>query len=180
MLVSHGLSKLVAPATFWSALGDWLDATSQSQLWPALDLLADNIVGFVRAIRWNEPFIVTLLLFYALLGYSLFRARHSVRGLSILFLLACALVAAAKPLNSLGHYHWHRFATQDYFDAQGTFAAFLYAFPLLAGAHVALWRMSMLTLRRVMRRARQRSRPTRSPAEADHHTVSAAPTNNIR
>ena len=180
MLVSHRLSQLVAPANFWSALGDWLDATCKSQLWPALDLLADNIVGFVRAIRWNEPFIVTLLLFHALSGYSLFRARHSVRGLSVLFLLACALVAVAKPLNRLGHRHWRRFATQDYFDAQGTFAAFLYAFPLLAGAHVALWRASMLTLRRVMRRARQRPRPTRSPAGTDHHAVPAAPTSNFR
>lgn len=140
---------------FWTALGpsDLFEHVRFSA-----DRLMDVSVGFFKAIRWSEPFIVSLLCFHAGWFRFVIWARRRSRFLAVLFFVTCGLVAMSKPLNRLGQRTWFHFATQNYFDENGTFVAFLYAFPLLISAHIIMWMGSVQVIRWALRRERLRNR----------------------
>lgn len=83
---------------------------------------AGGLMGdFIDTVRWTEPFIISLLVMQLsvfTLAYVT-RRRHSVQFALMIVLTAITLLC--EQLNDIGHRHWRKFASQDYFDRQGLF-----------------------------------------------------------
>mmetsp|Transcript_19839 Transcript_19839/g.62458 ORF Transcript_19839/g.62458 Transcript_19839/m.62458 type:complete len:186 (+) Transcript_19839:1176-1733(+) len=94
--------------------------------------LRDHLEAFATAINWKEPWIRALLATHATLWVTFVLTRRWHYFQFALFILITALVATAEPLNTYCRDRWRVFATQNYFDEHGVFAAVLYSGPLLA------------------------------------------------
>mmetsp|Transcript_25753 Transcript_25753/g.102800 ORF Transcript_25753/g.102800 Transcript_25753/m.102800 type:complete len:173 (-) Transcript_25753:53-571(-) len=99
----------------------------------------EHFEAFAAAIRWHEPFILALGGLHLTLWLLFVGTRRRPTPQGALFLVLTALVAAAERLNTVGARHWRRFATQNYFDEHGVFAAAMYAGPMLALGFVMLF-----------------------------------------
>jgi hypothetical protein len=91
----------------------------------------EQLMGFVSAINWREPWIVTLCcteLFLVLL--VLFTRKHTTFQ-ACLFVVLGLLVYCAKYINAYCEKNWELFATQPYFDNQGLFISAMVSGPLL-------------------------------------------------
>lgn len=111
-----------------AVLGDILSSQRGPQT------LREHMSAFTSAIRWKEPFVLTLLSFDSimlLLTIYLIR-RNSFVGRIIIF---CIMAAISRLLPFLNHYlsdHWEELhITQNYFDPSGTFLAIMLSAPLL-------------------------------------------------
>lgn len=111
-----------------AVLGDILSSQRGPQT------LMEHISAFKSAIRWKEPFVLTLLSFdiiLLLLTIYLIR-RNSFFGRVVIF---CIMAAISRLLPSLNNYlsdHWEELhITQNYFDPSGTFLAIMLSAPLL-------------------------------------------------
>mmetsp|Transcript_2446 Transcript_2446/g.4453 ORF Transcript_2446/g.4453 Transcript_2446/m.4453 type:complete len:192 (+) Transcript_2446:73-648(+) len=87
--------------------------------------------AFSSAVDWSESWLRGLLCFHAILFLIVLFTRKNTAIQSILFLYICFLVLMAEYINSFCAQHWESFATQNYFDTHGSFAAVVYAAPLL-------------------------------------------------
>lgn len=94
--------------------------------------LLENLEAFATAVDWRETWIRGLVGGHVALWlvFGLTRRRHNCQV--ALFMVIVALVASAERLNTYGREHWEEFATQNYFDERGVFAAVLFCAPLLA------------------------------------------------
>lgn len=91
----------------------------------------DQVLAFVHAIDWTEPWIITLLATHAtlLLLVLLTRKRETLQfGI---FIAGVLLVWSAEYLNAWGAIHWRRFSKQDYFDKSGLFVSVVFSGPIL-------------------------------------------------
>ncbi|KAJ8602732.1 hypothetical protein CTAYLR_003796 [Chrysophaeum taylorii] len=119
-----------------SSFGEMLEGVQQSifdlaKNGPVPETLRENIDAFLTAINWREPLLRGILAMHVLLWTTFVLSRKIFSLQCGLFLVIIALVAAAEPLNTLGRKRWREFASQDYFDRQGVFAASVYCTPLL-------------------------------------------------
>ena len=87
--------------------------------------------AFTAAIDWSERWIQMLLGFEVVLFIIVIVFRNSYEFQSVLFFVICLLVAFSERINTFCAEHWRLFATQNYFDAHGTFAVTLFSGPLL-------------------------------------------------
>jgi hypothetical protein len=102
----------------------------------------EMITGFYHAVRWTEPWVAGLLCFHVAYFALVVATRRHQNTQFALFLVTCAAVYAAKPLNGYLHLHWRRLGfTQDYFDPRGVFMSSLYSGPLLVVALLQLVRL---------------------------------------
>uniref|UniRef100_A0A7S0VAA5 Transmembrane protein 18 n=1 Tax=Polytomella parva TaxID=51329 RepID=A0A7S0VAA5_9CHLO len=88
-------------------------------------------MGFIHAVDWKEPWIILTLVLVAscfMIAITT-RKRTDIQGL--LFTICMAIVFMGERLNALGHRHWEKFSTQDYFDPRGVFFSAVLAGPLL-------------------------------------------------
>eukprot|EP00920_Eleutheroschizon_duboscqi_P002639 GHVT01006191.1.p1 GENE.GHVT01006191.1~~GHVT01006191.1.p1 ORF type:complete len:228 (+),score=65.85 GHVT01006191.1:134-817(+) len=102
-----------------------------------------------EAVDLQEPLVVFLFLFHFLLWTAAAWAIRNGRRncLAAIFLLAGALVLGSKSINQFCSYRWEQFSSQNYFDEQGSFAAFFWAFPLLSLMLVLLVNLLLLASR---------------------------------
>lgn len=98
----------------------------------------EAVRDFVQTVNWREPFILGLLLAQCALWTLAAVTRRSDVLQFLLVALLCGGTLFAKRLNALGRANWEHFATQDYFDKNGTFLLIfvLAPFVLLANAIV--------------------------------------------
>jgi len=92
----------------------------------------EHLEAFSTAIKWSEWWIRAILGMHVFLWCAFFLFRKWPRVQSVLFFAVVGLVGSAERLNSLGAKHWRSFATQNYFDERGVFAASVFCAPLLA------------------------------------------------
>lgn len=84
-------------------------------------LPADVLSDFIQSVTWREPFILALLGTHVVLWVFAVHARRSDVAQFILVAMLCGIALNARRLNAFGKANWDRFATQDYFDSNGTF-----------------------------------------------------------
>lgn len=87
--------------------------------------------AFYAAVNWTETWIRALLTFHIVIFSIVVLARKSETAQTLLFFLVCGLIFLSEYLNSYCSIHWQEFATQNYFDNHGVFAATVYSGPLL-------------------------------------------------
>jgi len=158
------------------SLGDFIDGISASVLAGAAanstgapEGLRENALAFYHAVDWRERWIQGILVAHAATWAVFFAFRRSVEVQTGLFFGVCACVAAAERLNALGRAHWQTFATQNYFDERGVFAATVFCGPLLALAFCMLLNFVSLAaalLVDVKRRELKKHRADRADADA--------------
>jgi hypothetical protein len=111
-----------------AVLGDILSSQRGPQT------IREHISAFTSAIRWNEPFVLTLLsldLTLLLLTIYLIR-RNSLVGRIIIFCIMASISRLLPFLNRYLSVHWEELhITQNYFDPSGTFLAIMLSAPLL-------------------------------------------------
>ncbi|EFJ44547.1 hypothetical protein VOLCADRAFT_64706 [Volvox carteri f. nagariensis] len=87
--------------------------------------------GFLHAIDWREPWIVSILAFHVLtLVIALVTRKRGAVQLFV-FVLAGGVIFNAERLNKLGAQHWEKFAGQNYFDSTGVFMSAVVSGPQL-------------------------------------------------
>ena len=89
------------------------------------------VVAFTSAVDWSETWLRGLACFHIILLLIVIMTRHDATIQSGLFLYICFLVFLAEYLNDFCANNWESFASQNYFDKNGIFAAVVYAGPLL-------------------------------------------------
>lgn len=92
--------------------------------------------SFIRAIDWDEPFIIGLGLFHCLTFVFLIATRRSPTFLISNFLFLTVAVLSASSINS--YLARHPPTKQNYFDANGVWITAVYAFPLLINMIISL------------------------------------------
>jgi uncharacterized membrane protein YciS (DUF1049 family) len=101
----------------------------------------EHFDAFRHAITWTEPFIVGLIVFHVVIFLSCLyvsRRNHTLGPRLVLMTFIAVTVKSAERLNHWAAAHWQQFATQNYFDARGIFAATLLCAPLLFDSFVML------------------------------------------
>ena len=91
----------------------------------------EHVRGFVHAVDWSERWIQGLLAAQAAVFVAVLATRRSVRAQLVLFAVCGGAIYLAERLNALAGVHWESFASQNYFDKQGVFAAAMLSGPLL-------------------------------------------------
>jgi transmembrane protein 18 len=91
----------------------------------------DHWNAFRSAIDWSERWIQGLLGFHVILFLLVILTRKNADAQTIIFLFVCVMTFMAERINNYCAANWSSFATQNYFDAHGTFAGMLYSGPLL-------------------------------------------------
>ena len=112
--------------------------------WSFLDSLLFTLYlcsAFSSAVDWTENWLRGLLCFHVILFVIVVLTRKNTTIQSMLFLYICFLVLLAEYLNTFCAENWESFSTQNYFDTHGSFAAVVYAAPLLV---IALLQMVIL------------------------------------
>ncbi|KAK9909857.1 hypothetical protein WJX75_008468 [Coccomyxa subellipsoidea] len=107
------------------------EASKHAGIWESLQ-------AFAAAVDWQEPWLIGLLAFQALLLGSVIVFRKSWNYNLIVLILAAGTVYNAQRLNKLLGEHWRIFAGQPYFDDQGVFISAVVSAPLLFTMFVQL------------------------------------------
>lgn len=98
---------------------------------------------FFEPVNWREPFIVVIVMSHCILWTLAFFTR---RNDALQFCLVAALSGAtfgARRLNKAGREHWPLFASQNYFDTNGTFMLIFVLAPFVILANVIVVRDSI-------------------------------------
>ena len=94
----------------------------------------EHLQAFKSAVRWSEPFVVSLLAFQVVMFLLCVWIARPNRGTAvrIAFMVTIGIIVrSSEYLNRLGAERWESFATQDYFDKQGVFVLTFLSGPLL-------------------------------------------------
>ncbi|BAF22690.1 uncharacterized protein [Oryza sativa Japonica Group] len=94
---------------------------------PALD----SFLGFFHAVDWKEPWLISMLIFHAILLLVTIISRRNVNFQLILSALTFSGVFLAERINTFLGQHWKSFSSQNYFDPQGLFISVVWSGPLL-------------------------------------------------
>ena len=124
-----------------------------------------DVMGFVHAINWREPWLRGLGAFHLLVWVIVIATRHSHNLQMVCLLSVLGLTYASERINRLVASRWQEFAGQNYFDKRGVFTAVMLCLPLLCGARA--WRSRPPRRRRRApppAAARRAPRPDPSPA----------------
>ncbi|KAF5837086.1 transmembrane protein 18-domain-containing protein [Dunaliella salina] len=87
---------------------------------------------------YEEPWIITILVFQMVLLTLSIMTRKKGGIQAALFVFACVIIYMGERLNALGAKHWDRFATQNYFDQNGSFFTTIVSGPLLVLLFIVL------------------------------------------
>nr|ADE75930.1 unknown [Picea sitchensis] len=91
----------------------------------------EPILGFIHAVDWTEPWLITLTIFHIILLILAITTRKNSNFQMGLFLATLMGVYFAEKINYYLGRNWEKFATQDYFDKHGVFLSNLWSGPLL-------------------------------------------------
>jgi hypothetical protein len=92
-------------------------------------------MGFIHAIDWTEPWIVTVLCFHVMLAVVVGVTRDIPNVQIMLFLSICICVYLAQYVNAVFGEQWEELGfSQNYFDENGAFISLVFSAPLLAMA----------------------------------------------
>ncbi|KAL0928781.1 hypothetical protein M5K25_000703 [Dendrobium thyrsiflorum] len=111
-------------------VGDLLERVS-AEMRGGFRPAVDNFVGFFHAIDWNEPWLISLLLFHVTLLVIAFISRKRINFQLGLSIFAFSGVYLAERINRFLAKNWKSFAGQNYFDPNGLFISVLWSGPLL-------------------------------------------------
>lgn len=124
------------------------------------------VSDFMDSVRWTEPFIGTIIA----LQLVLFAVTYSTRRNTVVqFALLGALTGVslgAERLNTWGHAHWRRFATQDYFDSAGFFMMTFVCGPFVLLANFIVITMALRLVKLHAIKSRRQAARARSAAPA--------------
>ena len=101
----------------------------------------EHIQAFKSAITWDEPFIISIVVFQIIMLVATYYVTRRNRGLVprvIYMIIIAATVRSAEYLNGIGTIHWQQIATQNYFDRQGIFMMIMICVPLLFDSFIML------------------------------------------
>ncbi|CDF36465.1 unnamed protein product [Chondrus crispus] len=133
---------------------------------------ADKLADFFATVRWNEPFILALVLgqiFLFMLTYA--TRRFEIAQFCILMVITMITLAAER-LNMYGKRHWSQFASQNYFDGPGLFMMIFVSGPFVVLANVIVIGMGLklvhLYSRRVRIQHQQREEEEEATVAAEH------------
>lgn len=101
----------------------------------------ENIEAFRSAIRWGEPFIVSLISFQVVMFFLCLWASRKGRSMAsriTVLLVVGVLVRCAELLNGYAARNWEAIATQNYFDRGGIFVGIFFCGPLLLDSFMML------------------------------------------
>ncbi|KAF0899586.1 hypothetical protein E2562_020778 [Oryza meyeriana var. granulata] len=91
----------------------------------------DSFLGFFHAVDWKEPWLISMLIFHAILLLVTIISRRNVNFQLILSALTFSGVFLAERINTFLGQHWKSFSSQNYFDPQGLFISVVWSGPLL-------------------------------------------------
>ena len=97
-----------------------------------------NWLGFLHAVRWNEPWIVALMLFHVACYVAIVRLGRRQLAQVGFFLFLAALTFSTERINGFCAKRWKAFATQNYFDKRGAFASVMLSGPAMVNLVVVL------------------------------------------
>jgi transmembrane protein 18 len=101
----------------------------------------ESLQAFRSAITWSEPFILSIILFQAIMfALTVYVAKYNSNlgpRLGMMVLIA-VIVKGSEYLNLYGSDNWESFCTQNYFDAQGVFMSVMVCAPLLVYSFIML------------------------------------------
>ena len=109
------LEKLLASANFTGAAQDF----------------KSDVLGFVHAIDWSEPWIMALGAYHLIIWILVIGLRRWNDLQMIMLVLILGMVYCAEYVNRFGNEHWRSFATQNYFDKRGVFISIMFSAPML-------------------------------------------------
>jgi hypothetical protein len=101
----------------------------------------EHFHAFRSAIRWTEPFILSLVVFQVTLFFLCLWASNPRRSLVTriaIMLFMGILVRSSEWLNVYGGQHWDEFCSQNYFDSNGIFIGIFLSAPLLIDSFLML------------------------------------------
>ncbi len=91
-----------------------------------LEVLRD----FVQTVRWSEPFILGIIIVHVFIWlFAAFTRKRDLIQFATISVLSIASFNA-KHINDYGRKHWHKFATQNYFDRMALSCSFSCSFRL--------------------------------------------------
>ena len=111
----------------------------------SIGIVKDAVQTFFTSVTWQDPGIISLLLFHFLLYTIAKKFMISTSNLDnnqkqtnqmIVFAINGALVMAGKPLNTICRNNFpdllsFQLFTQNYFDKRGIFIAVMWCFPII-------------------------------------------------
>ncbi|KAK9806000.1 hypothetical protein WJX73_002711 [Symbiochloris irregularis] len=100
--------------------------------------ILESLQGFIAAVDWSEPWLISLLACEALLLVSLIAFRKQTRLQGTVMVTAGAIVYCAEYINRFLGDHWQSFARQPYFDPHGIFISAVVSAPLMLATFIAL------------------------------------------
>ncbi|KAI8977363.1 transmembrane protein 18-domain-containing protein [Mycotypha africana] len=103
-----------------------------------LGSFSEQVISFFKAVNWNQSWIIAILAFHVLCFIMAVYLRNRHTAISVYFFILLAFALMSQPLNDIGIRHWKIFSDQKYFDKTGLFIVFIYSFPVIINALVAL------------------------------------------
>lgn len=97
--------------------------------------------AFRSAINWQEPFIVSIVIFQCIMFIATLyvsRRNGSLVQRVVIMILVAVIVRLSEYLNRYGNDHWMDIATQNYFDSKGIFVTIMICTPLLIDSVIML------------------------------------------
>lgn len=97
--------------------------------------------AFRHAIRWTEPFILSLIAFQVIMFLLCLKVSRRDVGIApriTVMIFIGILVRSSEFLNNLASENWEKFCTQNYFDHRGVFVSIMFCSPLLVDSAIML------------------------------------------
>ncbi|KAI2489549.1 Transmembrane protein 18 [Fragilaria crotonensis] len=119
-------------------LGDIMSKQSSPQT------TMEHLDAFRSAIRWGEPFIISLVSFQVVMFFLCLWASRKGRSMTAriaVLLIVAVFVRCAEMMNAYGARNWEALATQNYFDRSGIFVGLFFSGPLLLDSFMMLMLM---------------------------------------
>lgn len=102
------------------------------------------IIAFSSAIKWEENWIRSILIFHLILFFIGLIWRKNLEVQMGIFSIICLIVFFCERINSLCSENWYEFATQNYFDEHGVFMGVIVCAPLLTIGFLQLLNLLVL------------------------------------
>jgi len=105
---------------------------------PNVNDVKEVIMEFVRAVDWDEPWLISLGGFHISIFFLLLIFKKYTNFQIGMFFGLMVLALLSETFNQYGSDHWKSFSRQDYFDKGGLFFTVVYSTPILFNAFVCL------------------------------------------
>ncbi|XP_065898302.1 transmembrane protein 18-like isoform X2 [Dysidea avara] len=127
-----------ASNTFWSSLETFLGA-NESSLWPnGAYSQWDQIVYFVEAVEWTEPWIIILMVFHLLTFVTIILSWGHFNIQAVILVLLALTCAGSEWINRFAADNYRLFTNTQYFDSSGFFIFVILAVPIIFNCFIII------------------------------------------